>query len=162
MAVDMFLKISTIDGETVDSVKVKTKECDILAWSWGLSQSGTMAQGGGGGSGKVSVQNLSVTKPVDVGSHAIMLACCNGEHFDTATLTVRKAGKDALEYIVIEMYEVIITSVSTGGSGGEDKLTENVTLDFAKFNFKYKQQTPKGAGEAFKECKWDTAENIAW
>ena len=162
MAVDMFLKISTIDGETVDSVKVKTKECDILAWSWGLSQSGTMAQGGGGGSGKVSVQNLSVTKVVDVGSHAIMLACCNGEHFDTATLTVRKAGKDALEYIVIEMYEVIITSVSTGGSGGEDKLTENVTLDFAKFNFKYKQQTPKGAGEAFKECKWDTAENIAW
>lgn len=162
MAVDMFLKISTIDGETVDSVKVKTKECDILAWSWGLSQSGTMAQGGGGGSGKVSVQNLSITKPVDVGSHAIMLACCNGEHFDTATLTVRKAGKDALEYIVIEMYEVIITSVSTGGSGGEDKLTENVTLDFAKFNFKYKQQTPKGAGEAFKECKWDTAENIAW
>ena len=79
-----------------------------------------------------------------------------------ATLTVRKAGKDALEYIVIEMEEVIITSVSTGGSGGEDRLTENIALNFAKFNFKYKQQTPKGAGEAFKECKWDIAENVAW
>ena len=162
MAVDMFLKITTIDGETVDSKFKSEKACDILAWSWGMAQSGTMHQGGGGGSGKVSVQDLSVTKYVDVGSHAIMLACCNGEHFEKATLTVRKAGKDALEYMVIEMEEVIITSVSTGGSGGEDRLTENIALNFAKFNFKYKQQTPKGAGEAFKECKWDIAENVAW
>jgi type VI secretion system secreted protein Hcp len=42
------------------------------------------------------------------------------------------------------MEEVLITSVSTGGSGGEDRLTENVTLNFAKVTFKYTPQTPTG------------------
>ena len=41
------------------------------------------------------------------------------------------------------MTEVLITAVSTGGSGGEDRLTENVTLNFAKVNFVYKMQNEK-------------------
>ena len=36
------------------------------------------------------------------------------------TLTVRKAGKKPLEYLIIKMNKVMVTSVSTGGSGGED------------------------------------------
>ena len=35
---------------------------DILAWSWGLSNSGTAHVGGGAGAGKVNVQDISVTK----------------------------------------------------------------------------------------------------
>ena len=60
------------------------------------------------------------------------LACCDGKHFDDATLVVRKAGEKPVEYIKIKMEEVLITSVSTGGSGGEDRLTENITLNFSK------------------------------
>ncbi len=62
----------------------------------------------------------------------LALACCDGKHFDDATLVVRKAGEKPVEYIKIKMEEVLITSISTGGSGGEDRLTENVTLNFAK------------------------------
>ncbi len=47
-------------------------------------------------------------------------------------LVVRKAGEKPVEYIKIKMEEVLITSISTGGSGGEDRLTENVTLNFSK------------------------------
>ena len=115
MAVDMFMKIKTIEGESTD--KTHKKEIDVLAWSWGLSQSGTTHVGGGGGSGKVSVQDLSFTKYVDSSSNALILGCCSGEHYDEALLTVRKAGKDPLEYIKITMKEVIVTSVTTGGSG---------------------------------------------
>lgn len=125
MAVDMFMKIKTIEGESTD--KTHKKEIDVLAWSWGMSQSGTTHVGGGGGSGKVGVQDLSFTKYVDSSSNALILGCCSGEHYDEALLTVRKAGKDPLEYIKITMKEVIVTSVTTGGSGGEDRLTENVT-----------------------------------
>src|SRR5919206_1644559 len=123
MAVDMFLKIKPVDGESRDSKH--SKEIDVLAWSWGMSQSGTTHQGGGGGSGKVSVQDLSLTKYVDAASAPLMLACCNGQHFDEATLTVRKAGKDPLEYLIITMKQIIVTSVHTGGAGSEDRLTEN-------------------------------------
>src|SRR5437763_13886343 len=122
MAVDMFIKIGAIDGETKDKVYASKKYIDVLAWSWGLSNSGSAHVGGGAGAGKVNVQDVSVTKYVDSSSPKLMLACCNGTHYANALLTVRKAGGDApVEYIKIKMEEVFITSVSTGGSGGEDR-----------------------------------------
>ena len=144
MAVDMFLKIETIDGETVDKQFLDTKACDILAWSWGVSQSGTTHMGGGGGAGKANFQDISVTKYIDKASHALLLGCATGEHFTKAVLTVRKAGKTQQPYITITMEEVMITSVSTGGSGGEDRLTENLSLNFAKVKFEYFYQDDKG------------------
>ena len=157
MAVDMFIKIKGHDGESKDD-KHK-KQIDVLAWSWGMSQSGTFHTGGGGGSGKVNVQNLSFTKWVDIATPTLMLACCNGEHIEEAELFVRKAGKDPLEYIVITMKKIIVSSISTGGSGGEDRLTENVSLNFAEVSFKYVQQADKGGEDAKKTLKWNIEEN---
>jgi type VI secretion system secreted protein Hcp len=157
MAVDMFIKFDGIDGESKDD---KHKgEHDVLAWSWGMSQSGSAHIGGGGGSGKVDMQDLSFTKYIDKGSPDLMLNCCQGKHIDKATLTVRKAGGDPLEYLKIAMEEVIITSVSTGGSGGEDRLTENITLDFAKVKVDYKEQTEKGTVGATPKMGWDIQAN---
>jgi type VI secretion system secreted protein Hcp len=159
MAVDMFLKMEPVKGESRDSAH--SKEMDVLAWSWGMSQSGTTHMGGGGGSGKVNVQDLSLTKYVDAASTYLQQACCNGQHFDEATLTVRKAGKDPVEYIIITMKEIIVTSVSTGGSGGEDRLTENVSLNFAEVKVKYVEQSDKGAAATPHDYTWKIAENIA-
>lgn len=159
MAVDMFIKIGDLKGETKD--KDKKDFIDVLAWSWGLSQSGTTHTGGGGGSGKVSVQDISLTKYVDIASAKLMLACCTGKHFDTAQLIVRKAGEKPLEYIVIDMTEVIISSVSTGGSGGEDRLTENVSLNFAKVKFTYAKQGDKGAKDGGDDMTYDIAGNAS-
>jgi type VI secretion system secreted protein Hcp len=159
MALDMFLKIATIDGETADKEMLKTKEIDILAWSWGVSNSGTTHVGGGGGAGKANFQDISVTKYVDASSHALLLGCATGEHFATATLTVRKAGKTQIKYIVIEMTEVLISSVSTGGSGGEDRLTENISLNFATVKFSYTPQKPDGTAGTPLPFSYDIAAN---
>jgi len=160
MAVDMFLDIEgEIQGESQDSVH--KGEIDVLAWSWGLSQSGSFHAGGGGGAGKASFQDISITKWIDKSSPILMLYCSNGDHFKKAKLTVRKAGKKPLEYLTIDMKNVLVTSVSTGGSGGEDRLTENVSLNFAQCAVKYKAQKPDGSGEAAKEFKWDIAKNVA-
>src|SRR5579871_5700632 len=121
MAVDMFMKIATIDGEAKD--KTHKKDIDVLAWSWGMSNSGSAHMGGGAGSGKVNVQDISVTKWTDKATVNLQLACATGKHIDSAILTVRKAGgKGPIEYIKITMTEVMITSISGGGSGGEDRL----------------------------------------
>jgi type VI secretion system secreted protein Hcp len=158
MAVDMFIKIQGIDGESKDDKHAK--EIDVLAWSWGMSQSGTMHMGSGGGSGKVSVQDLSITKYVDSASHALMGHCCAGIHIPECKLTVRKAGGEPLEYIKLTLTDCLISSVSTGGSGGEDRLTENVTLNFAKFKFEYQPQDEKGKAEGgAKEQGWNIATN---
>ena len=160
MAVECFLKIEGPDlkGEA----KGLADQIDVLAWSWGASQSGTTHTGSGGGAGKVSVQDLSFTKYVDSASHALLLACCKGTHYEKAVLVVRKAGDDPLEYIKITMEDLIVTSVSTGGSGGEDRLTENVTLNFAKVKFEYDPQTKKGGGEGVKTAAWNISENAPY
>jgi type VI secretion system secreted protein Hcp len=158
MAVDMFIKIEGIPGEARDSVH--TAEIDVLAWSWGLSQSGTTHAGSGGGAGKVNVQDLSFTKWVDKASPLLMLFCSNGKHVPTATLVVRKAGETPVEYITIKMIDVIVTSVSTGGSGGEDRLTENVSLNFATVNFDYIEQKADGSEGDKPSYKWKIAENV--
>lgn len=158
MAVDMFMKIEGLEGESRDS-KHKN-EIDVLAWSWGMSNSGSAHVGGGAGAGKVNVQDLSFTQWVNKGSPDMQLACCNGKHFDKATLTVRKAGENPLEYLIITMEEVMITSISSGGSGGEDRLTENVTLNFAKVTVNYQEQDEKGKAKGGpKTMTWNIAEN---
>jgi type VI secretion system secreted protein Hcp len=157
----MFIKIGDIAGESKDAAHAG--EVDVLAWSWGLSQSGTMHAGGGGGSGKCHVQDLNVTKWVDKASPNLLAFCASGKQFPTAKLTVRKAGHTPLEYIIMTFADVIITSVSTGGSGGEDRLTENVSLNFAKVKFEYTAQKQDGSADGGAiPMGWDIPGNIPW
>ncbi len=158
MAVDMFLKIDDIKGESRDDKH--PNEIDVLAWSWGVSNSGSAHVGGGAGAGKAHVQDLSITKYIDKSSTDLLLSSCNGKHHKTATLVVRKAGEKPLEYLKITMSDVLVTSVSTGGSGGEDRLTENVTLNFAKVKIEYTPQKADGSGDATQTVGWDIAANV--
>ena len=122
-AVEMFLDLPGVPGESADSDHLG--EIDVLAWSWGMSQAGSGAQ--------ASFQDLSVTKYLDKASPALMQRVADGGLFDEATLSIRKGGATPFEYVKVEMEDLIVSSVSTGGSGGEDRLTENVTLNFARF-----------------------------
>ena len=45
---------------------------DLLAWSWGMSQSGSFHVGGGGGAGKANFQDISCTKWIDKGSPVLI------------------------------------------------------------------------------------------
>ena len=160
MAVDMFLKIDDIKGESLD--KVHKGEIDVLAWSWGLSNTGS-AQGGGaggGGGGRVNVQDLSLTKYIDRSSPDLNLHCCNGIHYKSALLTVRKTGVTPVEYLLYKLEEVLITSLSVGGSGGEDRLTENITLNFAKVTWTYVPVDPNGKPQKPIVGGWDVAQNL--
>nr|WP_298164378.1 type VI secretion system tube protein Hcp [uncultured Pseudomonas sp.] len=146
MAVDIFIKIGDIKGESQD--KTHKDEIEVLNWSWGMSQSGNMHTGTGGGAGKVSIQDLSLTKFVDKATPNLMMHCSSGKHVPKVTLTVRKAGGDSqVEYLIINLEEVLISSLSTGGSGNDDRLIENVTLNFAKVTVDYQPQKADGTKE---------------
>lgn len=154
----MFLHIEgDIGGESGDDTY--GGEIDVLAWSWGMTNSGSFHVGGGGGAGKANFQDISVTKWIDSSTHALMKSCSKGTHFTSAKLIVRKAGDDPLEYLTVEMKKVLVTSVSTGGSGGEDRLTENVSLNFQEFKVIYKPQKETGGGDADKEFAFNIAKN---
>jgi type VI secretion system secreted protein Hcp len=157
MATDMFLKLDGVTGESKD--KVHPKEIDVLAWSWAMSNCGSAHVGGGAGSGKADVHDLSFTKYVDSSSPKLMLNCCSGTHLAKGLLTVRKAGGNPLEYVKIKMETIYITNVATNGSGAEDRLTENVTLNFAKVSVDYTPQKADGSADTAIPFGWDIAAN---
>lgn len=157
MASDIFLKIGDIKGESTDDKHKDT--IDVLAWSWGVNQSGSMHAGGGGGAGKASFNDLSFTHHVDKASPVLLKTCAVLEHIKEAQLTVRKAGKTPQEFLTIKMNDVIVTSVHPSGNGGDGGLVENVALQFAKVDVEYKPQKPDGSLDAGIHFKYDIKAN---
>ena len=157
MAVDMFLSLDGIKGESKDHKHKDT--IDVLAWSWGISNAGTFGQGSGGGSGKANFQDISFTKYIDKATASLMFACSSGKHIKKGFLTVRKAGEKPLEYIKLELENILVSSISTGGSGGEERLTENVTLNFGIVKLAYKTQDDTGKQADGGDYAWNITEN---
>lgn len=160
MALDMFLVFDHDDlkGETRDAAFAEEGGIDILAWSWGLSQSAS-SNVGSRRAARANVQDISLTNYVDKASPNLMLFCCMGTRIPKATLTVRRAGESPFDYLIVEMTNVSITSVSTGGSGGEDRLTENVSLNFEEVRVTYIEQRPDGTPGAKPQFGWHIAAN---
>ncbi len=158
MATDILLKLD-VEGDS--QISGHEGECDILSWSWGATQSGTMHLGGGGGSGKVQVQDAQITKFVDKATPNIWKDCCSGRHIPEIVLTMRKAGEDALDYMVITMTDCLIASVSIGASEGEDQCIDTFGLNFSKFNMVYSPQSQTGGGEGTIEAAWNIKTNTA-
>lgn len=157
MAVDMFLELDGVKGESVD--KHHKDKIDILSWQWGLSNSGTFHHGSGGGAGKAAFADIMVTKYVDAASPNIMLFCANGKHFAKGKIIVRKAGENPLEYLTVAFEKALVTSYSTGGSGGAERIVENVALNFAKVKVEYVTQSEKGGKGTPHAFAWDIAAN---
>jgi type VI secretion system secreted protein Hcp len=158
MAVDTFAKIGDIKGESGDD-KHK-EEIELLSWSWGVNQSGTVASGGGAGAGKVNFADFQFSHYVDKASPNLMKACATGEHIKNAIITQRKAGKGQQEYLILKLDDILITSVSPGGSAGDSGLVvEQVTLQAAKVDLEYKPQKADGSLDAGLHFKYDLKAN---
>ncbi|MGB7069392.1 MAG: type VI secretion system tube protein Hcp [Pyrinomonadaceae bacterium] len=142
--VDYFLKIDGAPGESKDSKH--PDEIQVLSFSWGESQSGTMAFGGGGGAGKVQMQDFHFMMNVNKASPKLFLKCANGEHIPKAILTARKAGKDQQDYLKVVFYDLLVSSFQTSGTATSDGLPlDACSLNFAKIEIEYKMQNVDGS-----------------
>ncbi|HEY5891846.1 MAG TPA: type VI secretion system tube protein Hcp [Chthoniobacterales bacterium] len=141
-AVDYFLKIDGIEGESTDD-KHKA-EIDLLSFSWGETQMGASAGMGGGGAGKVQMQDFQFVAMTSKASPKLMLACATGEHIKSAALVARKAGKEQQEYLKVTFSDLLVSSYQVGGTEGSVLPTDQVSVNFAKIEFEYKEQKPDG------------------
>jgi type VI secretion system secreted protein Hcp len=143
MAVDYFLKVDGIDGESEDSKH--SGEIDLESFSWGETQTGSHSFGGGGGAGKVQMQDFHFVMKHCNASPKLSLACAEDEHIKKGVLTCRKAGKEQQEYLKVTMSDLLISSYQTSGSShGDEVPTDQVSLNFSKIEFEYKDQKADG------------------
>ena len=114
----------------------------VLAWSEGSSNSGTTHTGSGSGAGAINIQGVYVTKWLDSSDPELRLAILTGRRFDEVKIDVIKAcGRGIYTKYAITLNDVLVSSLSSGGSGGEDRLTENVSFDMSSIETMY---TPVG------------------
>jgi type VI secretion system secreted protein Hcp len=156
MAVDYFLKIEGIQGESQDA-KHKD-EIQLESWSWGETQAGTMKAGGGGGAGKVDMQDFHFVMAVNKATPKLILACASGDHIKKATLTCRKAGKTQQEFLVYNFSDVLVSSYQTGGSS--EIPLEQVSLNYTKMEVEYKAQKADGSLDGPIKAGWDLKQNV--
>lgn len=161
MAVDMFLKLEGVDGESQDD-KHK-KEIEVLSFSWGETQPLAMAASTAGSltSGRVSIGEFVVSKAIDCASPKLYLGCADGTHFKSARLELCRAGGDKQPYMEYKMTDVVVSSIRAGGSGyGETVPLEEVSFSFGKIEWKYiqtKVEGGKGSGQV--AAGWDLKQN---
>ncbi|HEY3194165.1 MAG TPA: type VI secretion system tube protein Hcp [Candidatus Dormibacteraeota bacterium] len=159
MAVDIFMKIGDIKGESRD--KTHPGEIELLSFSWGETNVGAHSATGGAGAGKVSMQDFHFTATVSKASPKLMLACASGQHIPTAQITLRKAGAEeqgGFEFLFFKLSNVIVSSFQTGGNN-EVLPVDSASLAFQKIQVEYKEQDFTGKiGEVVK-FGWDLKAN---
>lgn len=158
MAVDMFLKLKGIDGESTD--KKHKGEIDVISFAWGASQPGGTHGTGGRGAGKVQMQDFSFVMRANKASPKLMLACATGEHIPEAVFVCRKAGGEQQEYLTVKFTDVLISSYQTGGSEGDDVPMDQCSLNFDKIEYEYKPQKPDGTLDSPIKTGYNLKENV--
>jgi type VI secretion system secreted protein Hcp len=155
-AVDYFLKIAGIDGESNDAAH--KGEIDVESWSWGESQS-RQAVGGGAGAGKVTMNDFTFVMKLSKASPRLFLACAQGEHIKSAWLTAHRpaAGKASDYFLKWSFADLLVSAYQTGASG--ELPTDQVSFNFSKIEVEYKPQKPEGSFDVPIKAGWDAKTN---
>jgi type VI secretion system secreted protein Hcp len=159
VAVDMFLKLDGIDGESTD--KTHEKWIEIESFSWGVSNSGSLVVGGGGGAGRAVPSDFAVVMPFSSASPQLFKKAVLGQHIDTATIELRRAAGDQREAFLKYGFRTIAVKTISWTSSGDEGPEEEVTFEFGELDVQYHAQKPDGSLGDLVEASFDFIKNTA-
>ncbi len=107
-----FIKIDGVEGESEDAAH--KGEIEILSWSWGVSQTSSVSSGQA--TGRRTYEPIVIRKRIDKATPMLAKRCADGVHIKDAKITLRRQGAtgEQDDYLVIELKEVFVTSISMG------------------------------------------------
>jgi type VI secretion system secreted protein Hcp len=126
-AVDMYIKLPDIDGESVD--ENHDKWIDVLSIDWGAHKP-TAGKNAERRRGDVNLEDLTMTREYDASSPKIMLACANGTHFPSVELEAPERPGAEATYMKYKLKNVMITSYSIDATG--ERPMETITMTYQK------------------------------
>jgi type VI secretion system secreted protein Hcp len=153
-AVDMFLQADG-PGLQGESQSDKYKDAiDVLAFSWGASSPGAGA--------KANFQDFSMTKYIDRTSPTLLTNLATGRVIARAKFTVVKGGESQAPFLRYCFTGLRLTSISNAGSGGEDRLTENISFSYATIVEAYQRQLADGSLAPAVFGGWDLVNKLQY
>jgi len=142
---ELHLNLGAIQGESASSAH--PNEIELSGFSWGISNSPVNTQNGSIKGGKVSMTEVTVTKPVDKSSVQLMKASATGQIIQKAVITWSKStgGSKPEDFITITLQGVLVSSVQQSSAQGIAGMgTETITLSFDQVAVDYKVQGKDG------------------
>ncbi|MGB6690040.1 MAG: type VI secretion system tube protein Hcp [Terracidiphilus sp.] len=140
MAVDYFLTLDGIQGESED--EKHKNDIQILSWSWGGSQTSSVAGTGGSGAGKVSLSDFSVMTYFDKSTPKFFKSICAGTHIKTGEMNAIKSGSDGKPYLKVDFKELFVTSLQISGSSEIPSVS--ISFSYNEIKIDYSTQNEQG------------------
>jgi type VI secretion system secreted protein Hcp len=155
MAVDYFLKLDGIQGESVDANH--KDEIQILSWSWGGSQTSSVAGTGGSGAGKVDLSDFSIMTNYDKATPKLFKSLCAGAHVKTGTVTAIKSGAEGKPYLKVDFTELFVSSLQISASS--EIPTVSVSFTYNTIKIDYSMQNEQGNLTSTGPVSYDLKQN---
>jgi len=143
-ASDIYLHVQTkragkIKGEC--TVEGHDGDVQVLAWTWGASAGSAI--GSTAATARRQYRHLVVTKGIDSASTGLLSALATNDEVKEATLTMNKAGGEALDYyrMTLKNARVVGVDVDVDGTG---RPIERVSFAFTVVDIEYQRQDAAG------------------
>jgi type VI secretion system secreted protein Hcp len=160
MAIDVYLHIDGIKGESTDERHKEWIECKSVSWGVEQPKSATSSTGGGHTAERCEHRDIVISKLADLASPILLQTCAAGRTIPKARFEFMRADGqgERVKYFEIEIENVLIGAVSPAVAEG-DILTEDVGFKFSKVRWKYTQQKITGGVGGNTSGGWDLAAN---
>ena len=166
MAFDAFFYLpgSDVEGETQDTEMSKQKAFEINSFGFGAENNvniGSMS--GGGGAGKATFKEFTISKTTDSGSCPLFINLCQGKHFDSGVIELRRSGGasgvSGVTFLKFTFFLLMVQDISWSGSTGDDVPTEDVIFQYGAMKIEYSKQDAKGKMSAAGKAEWSRVKN---
>ncbi len=160
MAIDVYLSIDGIKGESNDDRHKDWIECRSVSFGVEQPKSATASTSGGHTAERCEHRDIVVAKLADLSSPILLQTCAAGRTIPKARLEFMRADGqgERVKYFEIEIENVLIGAVSPAVQEG-DILSEEVSLKFSKVKWKYTQQKIGGGAGGNTSGGWDLSTN---
>ena len=156
MAIDAYLQIDGIKGESADSTHQGWIELTLAHWGVTQPRSATASTGGGHTAERCEHRSISVEKVADLASPILMQTCSMGKTISKAKLEFMRADGQGnpVKYYEVELENVMIANMDQQVSEG-GLLHDSIGLRFGKVKWKYTQQKIGGGAGGNTAGGWD-------
>jgi type VI secretion system secreted protein Hcp len=160
MAIDVYLQIDGIKGESMDDKHRDWIECKSVKWGVTQPKSATASTGGGHTAERAEMTEISITKLADLATPILLQTCAAGKTIPRAKLEFMRAdgNGDRVKYFEIQLENVLIGEVKPKVGEG-DFMHEDIGLKFSKVKYMYTQQKVSGGAGGNTSGGWDLATN---
>jgi type VI secretion system secreted protein Hcp len=160
MAINVYLQLDGIKGESADSQHLGWIECTMADWMVSQPKSATSSTGGGHTAERCEHSSFVLRKLSDLATPILLQYCAMGKTIPSGRVEFFRADGlgTRVKYFELEFTNVLISEVFPEVCEGAF-MSEHVSLKYSKVKWRYTKQKVGGGAVGLTAGGWDLAVN---